>query len=315
MKFQWIPGQGPNTDSLVRLEKTFSRPSEPMGGAWVMSGERRSFKRFSQLEVADVEAAEISEILTEITGAISSFGRQKEWVAWFHYLLPRATRRAFDPTRGSSFLIESVVSSVVANYPGRIEETYRGFRGDLIHTVGRAIMASDLWSDGRIRLAEVLCKEPESPGQPWGWYAPSRDLSASMCFCLKYLDTEALGPWVESWMAIDDPHWRTQILAWLITFYRWLDSGIEQPKELDRLDPSPSWEGSELLGGCYSESGCEPIPFLSDQTVKVFLDLIQQRFDEDLVLLWADTFDDTASLELEAYQLPDQFLTLHHQTR
>ncbi len=285
-----------------------------MGEAWFMSEERKLFADLADRDPAEINAHDLSHALLEITSGISSFGPLEEWRSWFHYLLPRLIRRAFEPPRGP-VLLESLVSAFVANHPEAISEPYEGFREDTLATLPLAIMSPDLWSDGSIIVGELLCQPPPSPALPWGWHEPSGDLSSSMFFCLKYLDPTSLGDWVGSLASIQDPHWGAQVLAWLVAFYRILDRGLEQPADFERAHSGASWEASHCLTGHYTGNHSDPtrIPFLRQDSIRAFLTAVQRCVTEDRVLAWAASFTEYPYLEAEAANTPDDFL--HHLRR
>lgn len=283
-----------------------------MGEAWFMSEQRKFYTELMDRGPEAIQTNDASMILFEITSGISSFGPLEEWRSWFHYLLPRLTRRAFDRTV-ASYLVESLVSGFVANYPATIVEPYRGFRQDVLSTLPVSIMSPTLWSNGSIRVGKALCERPRKAGVLWGWYEPSGDFSSLMYFCLKYLDVRCLDGWAKSLLSIRDPHWGAQVLAWLVAFYRLLDSGINQPVEFDRVHPDSSWESSGCLRGNYTGEYSNPseTPFLPQESIEAFLAAIKRHVNEDLVLRWAAAFADFPYLEAEAYAIPDEFLSLH----
>lgn len=308
----WIPGKGPNPEALDRLKEHFRQPRSPMGGAWVMSGERKLFTDRSDRDLSQIPAQDLAEILFEITSGTSSFGAQEEWRSWFHFLLPRLVDRAFEST-GGPYLLESIVSAFVVHHPKKIDEAYEGFKDDVLATLPLSIMGPNLWSEGSLAVGRLLCRRPESPALPWGWHAPSGDLSSAMFFCLKYLDPFSLSEWLGSITSIQDPYWGAQVLAWLVAFYRLVDLGIGQPAEFESVDPGAGWEGSGCLTGHFTGDHSDPtrIPFLNKDSVRAFLTAVQQHITEDRVLSWADSFSRLPSLEAEAASTADDFLRLH----
>ncbi len=64
---------------------------------------------------------------------------------------------------------------------------------------------------------------------------------------------EAVTPWMDSVLDIPDPHWRSQVLVWLVGAHPILTGEISQPKDLPECAPfCVGWDESWRLTGNYS---------------------------------------------------------------
>jgi len=300
--FLWRPGQGPDAAALSRLYAHFPRPRAPMRGAYVMSGERTEFDTEDDPRGA----------LFDIASATCSFGWDREWIDWFHYLLADETLFAMRAGVLERPLIEALATAFFAIYPeGVTREPYRGFERDALETLGRAIVSAECWSEGRIRRGEILRRE-KPPWGTWGWREPSGDLSASMFFCLKYLTPEEIGPWLTSTLAIEDRYWRAQLMAFCVAAHPLLTGDVLQPAGLAEAQPPLEWENSHILKGVYYAAFDKaPAPFLAQANCTAARGALASFFNEDIYLDWLCAIAEDEELEAEMTSLPEQFRLLY----
>lgn len=184
-QFLWTPGNGVDPFALGRLRAHFPRPTEPMGEAWFMGDERRMFRELlGSLDA--ITTRDLQEPLAEISTGTGSFGPMKEWNTWYHYLLGALLPRNHESF--VSYLLESLLTGFMAIYPNGIyREPYKGFREDVLLTLGRCMMDSMCWNGSDIAIGKVLRQSNNNPNHVWVWWDASGDFTASMFFCMKYL--------------------------------------------------------------------------------------------------------------------------------
>src|SRR4051794_10800433 len=124
----WTPGQGPDRAALDRLARAFPKPATPMGEAWFMGDVRKMYPQLrGDLDALPDEVIERS--LVEIATGTSSFGPFEEWIAWYHYLLPRLVEREWKPTYYQR--AEVLITAFMAQHPASEGGLpYRDFRND-----------------------------------------------------------------------------------------------------------------------------------------------------------------------------------------
>lgn len=300
--FLWLPGQGPDDAALSRLHAHFPRPRAPMRGAYVMSGERATFDTDDNPRGA----------LFDIASATCSFGEDREWIDWFHYLLADETAFAMRAGALERPLVEALATAFFAIYPeGVTREPYRGFERDALNTFGRAIMGMNCWAEGRIRRGEALCRE-ETQWGTWGWGEPSGDLSASLFFCLKYLAPEEIRPWLASALSIEDRYWRAQLMAFFVGVHDMLRGSLQQPAQLADARPPVAWENSFLLTGVYYGAFDKPpAPFLPEEKCEAARDAVTAFFNDEIYLAWLYAIAEDEALETELATVPEQFRTMY----
>ena len=107
-------------------------------------------------------------------------------------------------------------------------------------------------------LARVLHRSNNNPNRVWCWWDACGDFSSSMFFCLKYLPETMVGNWFRSVLAIKSPHWRAQILVWMVGVHDMLVGKINWPSELKiGARPSVGLGMVALLEARPGEEGCE----------------------------------------------------------
>jgi hypothetical protein len=306
--FLWIPGEGCDEAALARMRKEFPRPCEPMGEAWFMGKTRAMFWDL----MGDLDALPIGELSTplfEIASGALAFGERDEWTFWFHHLLARTLPRAHDEYAFYS-LIEPLTTAFFALHPQGVREPYKGFRADALATLGRSMMNPSCWNGDRIRLGSFLHRECNPRVGVWFWYDASGDFSASMFFCLKYLDAESIAPWLRSVLDIPCPHWRAQIMVWFVGAHDLLAGRILDPADYDRRDrPSLSWVSSHLLR-CDPALGLDAA-FLPRANRDATLATLASFMNDDVYLDWLCSIADVDYLESELADLPERFRELY----
>jgi len=312
--FLWIPGKGVDAAALKRLQSHFPRPKEPMGEAWFMGPERQMFPEL----LGDLDALPVREIqiaLGEISSGTSSFGPMEEWNSWYHYLLAQALPRPHDGSLAS--LLESLVTGFMAVYPnGVYSAPYKQFREDVISTLGKCMMEKSCWVGSQIAVGRILHRSNNNPAGVWCWWDASGDFSSSMFFCLKYLPEELIGNWFRSVLAIPSPHWRAQVLVWLVGAHDILTGATNWPSEFDmNARPVVHWEWSHCLAPRLAERDVSGAPvmrtFLAEAVRNDLLDLVHLHFTQDVFLDWLASISAVPYLESELGQIPTAFEALY----
>lgn len=311
----WEPGNGMDAAALARLRARFRKPRQPMGEAWFMGAERRMFHElFGDLSLVDVSI--LRRALGEIASGTGAFGPKAEWEDWFHYLLALLLPRAHEQD-----VLESLVSAFVAIYPtDDVAFPYATFRDDVLATLGRCLMAPGCWQGQEIVLGSVLHRSNCNPAQVWCWWNASGDFSASLFFCLKYLPAARIDAWLASVLSIPSPHWRAQVIVWLVGARAMLAGEMRWPSELAiGARPSIDWEASHCLGaqlaGWHAIKGKETADFLSRATRDQTLAVCQQFFTVDVLDAWMASIDQVPDLAVELAEIPKLFEALYVQGR
>lgn len=247
----WVPGQPIPGPPLDRALMSTKRPAEPMGEAWFMGKTR---KRYTDLlgDLDHLETDYLQHALEEIAAGTTSFGYRDEWTEWFHYLAPRLVGRSSD--NHVDYLYEYLVTAFMALHPG---ETVIGDREhvlalDIFTCLALAPTDASRWRDGAPDFERTMYNVQYWRTGHNPWTRVSGDIAAGACLCFKYLDVDQLGPWIDSALKIDEPHFRTQFLLWLVEAEPLISGRIRHLSEI-RTDacPSagPSWTWSHLLSG------------------------------------------------------------------
>jgi hypothetical protein len=241
-QFLWKPGAGMDPLALERLRAHFRKPAEPMGEAWFMGEQRRMFPKLLG-DLGKLRAQDLQRPLEEIAGGICAFGLMEEWRAWYHYLLGVLLPRSHEAF--VSYLLESLMTGFMAIYPNGIyREPYAGFRDDVLCTLGRCMMDGMCWNGPDIAIGKVLHRSNDNPNRVWGWWDASGDFTSSMFFCLKYLPAPSIEPWLHSVFDIPSPHWRAQVIVWLVGAHGILNNVIRWPSEFSMgLDHTSAGSG------------------------------------------------------------------------
>jgi hypothetical protein len=313
-QFLWRPGDGVDSSALERLRLHFRRPSEPMGEAWFMGAKRRIFHELLG-DLDKLNTSELQRPLVEIAGGTGSFGPRSEWNTWYHYLLgallPRNHENFVD------YLLEYLLVAFVVLYPnGVYREPYRGFRNDALLTLGRCMMDSECWDGSNIAIGRVLHCSDNNPNRVWMWWNASGDFTASMFFCLKYLPESLVGPWLRSVLAITSPHWRAQVIVWMVGANEVLNGTVKWPSEFPTdARPSVAWAWSHCLKpdvAAADDSGASPsVTFIPESSRVQALQVFQSHFDEDVYLDWLMSISTVPYLEAELAEIPATFEKLY----
>ena len=194
-QFRWVPGSGIDATAIGRMMKHLKLPTEPMGEAWFMGSERVMYKDALRVPCEKLPYEQSQKMLEEIGSGITCFGPMEEWTEWLHYFLPRVIQQPVerDPL---DYPAELLFTALFAQYPTQLgPEPYRGFKQDVLETVGQAIMSPSLWEHGRLRVGSGLINKSRRHGEEW-WYLNEANpmLSASLFFVLKYVASDAVEP-------------------------------------------------------------------------------------------------------------------------
>ncbi|MFC5459470.1 hypothetical protein [Massilia niabensis] len=263
----------------------------------------------------EMTAENLQEPLAEIATGTRSFGPMEEWSTWYLLgaLLPRS-HEAF-----VSYLLESLLTGFMAIYPNGIyREPYKGFREDVLLTLGRCMMDSMCWNGSDIAIGKVLRQSNNNPNQVWVWWDASGDFTASMFFCLKYLPESSVEPWLRSVFDIPSPHWRAQVIVWLVGAHGILNNVIRWPSEFSmEARPYIGWEWSHCLKAemaAADDSGAPPVPtFIPEGARTSALNVVRSYFSENRFPEWLDciSISTVPYLEAELAEIPSTFEALY----
>ncbi|HEX8612970.1 MAG TPA: hypothetical protein VF800_16915 [Telluria sp.] len=248
--------------------------------------------------VDDLSDKQLERVLWEIGSGTRSFGPLDEWDDWSAYLLHRLVAGRQAPSQRQ--LIELLATVFFSRYPVRSDD---GDYGDALQTLGQVIMAPSRWRDSRLILDHVLNGPPAGPSESWGWWNVGGDLSVSLFFCLKYLKPGDIARWVDSIFAIDDPHWRAQILVWLGATRQLWDDGSAFPSDLKNQSPDARWADAYLLDDKLADA------FISEKNRAAFKDALRPLLGLHLDD-WLESIAQVDYLEMEA--LPPAALPIVH---
>lgn len=317
-RYLWTPGEGMDAESLSRLRARFPRPAEPMGEAWFMSETRRlHHELMGDLDV--LSADQLCESLWDIASGTSCFGPDAEWDDWFHYLLAQLLPRSHEGF--FSLLLEPLITCFIALHPNGVSRAfYPHFRDDSLLTLGRCLMDPRLWTGDEIVVGTFLHRSNNNPNRVWGWWDASGDFSASVFFCMKYLPPERVAGWFDSVLAIPSPHWRAQVLAWLVGADDILRGRIRWPSDFpERVHPSVAWEFSHCLDAQLATndvSGAEPMSsFLPGQARACVIEGATRYFSKDVFLAWMESISQVPYVESELGQIPSMFERMYVQSK
>lgn len=266
-------------------------------------------------DLSVLSAWDIQKPLQEIASGTGSFGPSAEWRSWYHYLLGQLLTRGHESFVSS--LLELFVTGFMSHYPNGVHSApYRQFRDDALLTVGRCIMDSQCWNGTDIAIGMILHRSNNNPNGVWCWWDASGDFSASMFFCLKYLPESLLQGWLQSVLAIPSPHWRAQVLVWLVGAHDILTGRIKWPSELlIESRPSVGWDWSHCLRlelALSDDSGAQPMQsLLPESSRSLVLQLVGRHFSEDIYLEWLATISSIPYLWEEVAEIPSTFERLY----
>jgi hypothetical protein len=309
--YAWQPGTGPDALALARMRNHFKRPDAPMGEAWFMGDSRHVFVELMG-NLDSLSVGHLHQPFEEIASGTSSFGFLEEWNAWYHYLLAALLPRANEHRIGS--LLEYFVTGFIAQHPHGIdEEPYQGFRNDALDTLGRCLMDGACWRDGDIVVGSILHRTNAWPSQNWGWWDASGDFSASLLFCLKYLPADSVAHWFRSVLAIPSPHWRAQLIVWLIGARDLLAGRIHWPADFSETNPRITWAWSHCLGPTLGRGAGDPLAgssLIPEANRLAVLDVLQADVTASVYDEWLVSIMDIDYLVDELGTMPDEFFRL-----
>ena len=285
-----------------------------MGEAWFMGDDRQMYPQLLG-DLDRLSTEELQEFLAEIASGTSSFGPVAEWDTWYHYLLGALVPRSHE--WHFSYLLESLMTGFMAMYPnGVVREPYKGFHKDALLTLGRSIMDCECWSGPDVAIGKVLHHSNDNPNQVWGWWDASGDLSSSMFFCLKYLPESAVEPWLRSVLDIPSPHWRAQVMVWLVGAHELLNGAVRWPSEFSlKAHPDIGWEWSHCLRSemaAADESGATPAAtFIPHGSRTAAQHVVRSYFGDDAFLDWLECISAVPYLQAELAAIPSTFEMLY----
>lgn len=279
-----------------------------------MAEERRMFPELFG-DLSKLPVSFLQEPLVEIASGTTCFGPMEEWTDWYHYLLPRLIPRSHEAF--VNYLLENLVTAFMALYPeGIVAPPYPGFRDDSINTLGRCMMRSELWRENEIVVGTCLHQSNNNPAKVWGWWDASGDFSASMFFCLKYLEPYKIGAWLRSVLDIASPHWRAQIMVWLLGAHDLLTARIAWPGNIkEGTSPSVEWNWSHTLKPDSTVENSDKSRFDSaflplDSRLEA-LDTVHGYFDAKIFRDWNESVSQVPYLSDELGDLPARFHSLY----
>jgi hypothetical protein len=239
----------------------------------------------------------------------------EEWSTWYHYLLactlPRALEASLNP------LLESLITGFIAIYPNGVHSApYKTFREDTLLTLGRCLMDRSCWEGTEIAVGRILHRSNNNPARIWAWWDACGDFSSSMFFCLKYLPAALIGNWLRSVLAIKSPHWRAQVLVWMVGAHGILAGTVKWPSELKiGARPSVSWEWSHCLRPDLAEGDASGAnitqTFVPESVRHEVLQLVRLHFSEDTYLDWLNSISRVSYLYEELSEIPTIFEELY----
>jgi hypothetical protein len=311
--YVWRPGDGIEPEALHRLRDYFRRPKSAMGEAWFMGGDRRHFPEL----MGDLDALGVDALLRplgEMASGTASFGQRREWHDWFHYLL--AQRVTDDREWAGETLTELLVTGFMAHYAdGVASPPYPGFAQDVLETLGRSLMEPRCWQEGDIVVGRLLHRSNHNPNQVWCWWDASGDLSAALLLCAKYLPASEVRGWFRSVLAIESPHWRAQMIVWLIGAHDLLTGLKHAPSELDSAAyPAITWGWSHCLHASTTTEAGEIIPiadWLPQAARTQLLDEVHACFTDEVFVAWLESIGRIDYLQRELADLPSTFERLY----
>lgn len=195
------------------MRKRFRMPHRPLGEAWFLGEERKTYPGLLNEDPDAWPEQEIDDALHALVSGPTCFGPSEEWTAWLRFLLPRIISLIDDWRSADRY--EQFVTAVMAQYPdSTVDPPYPDFYDDLINTLGRTLMGETFWKHGHIQPGKALdgCLTKTIYGRI---ASGGGAFSAQIYLALKYLDTAAIGPWVQSLVDIETSIWRAKLVIWL----------------------------------------------------------------------------------------------------
>jgi len=278
--YVWEPGVGASEAALLRLKELAPLLTVPPGEAWFMSPQRRMYTEFIDQPSSTIPGSPLRHFLFEATTGVVAFHDMTEevesWRGWFRHLLPGLIARG-DERYAFHFLIEPVLTAFFRFYCQGFEREYEGFRRDVLETLGKAIMMSSLWEED----GESICAQYQD-WQTHGslWPSCSGAISASLFFCLTYLEKEEIAVWVESIVAIKSAYFQAHLLAWLAGSYEILTSEMPHFKDIEKATINIKWLHSWTLE--------KAAPLIPVANTREFLKALRRVLTLDTLYAWLD---------------------------
>jgi hypothetical protein len=275
--FTWVPGHGPDVESVLRLTKQFQMPKQPMGEAWFMGPKRKMFAELMAITPDHWNPDLLCRPLDELASGPGCFGYRPGWTAWAHFLLAHLTTRIDGSMWTSAY--EQLISAFVAHYPDEnMTGPYEEFRSDVLSTVGKIPMATMNWNHGELRGSGLISSIEETPHGPF--ISCGGAFSAALFLNLKYLNEDKVAGWLSSVFAIRDPIWRVKLALWIEASSQILIGSGHQPCALE-FEPSDGsgWEASWCLKGSSPSKDVDAsqieVPFINENRQQVFHDVLK----------------------------------------
>ncbi|MFA6208954.1 MAG: hypothetical protein WCT03_21870 [Candidatus Obscuribacterales bacterium] len=286
--YVWEPGAGPSAEALARLVKVAPRPSVPPGVAWMMSPQRRMYTEFLDQPGSTIPSSALRHFLFEATTGVVSFHDVPEeverWRSWYRHLLPFLVARA-DEMYAFHFLLEPVLTAFFRFYCLGFNEEYEGFRRDVLESLGQAVMMPSLWDEN----GESICAKYQD-WETYGslWPSCSGAISASLFFCLTYLEKDEIAAWTESVFAINSAHFQAHVLSWLAGSLEILSSNTPHIRAIKQAPIEIKWQESWLL-----EKMTPPLP---KANIHEFLTTVRRVVTLDSLYAWLDNISRISEL-------------------
>lgn len=309
--FRWVPAIEVDSAALKRLREHAPKPKKSMGEAWFM-GEKR--KQYDVLlgKLDHVATEQIQDILEQIASGTSSFGAFDEWTDWYHHLLPRLLHRSNE--HYIEYTLEHLYTCFFAIYPDEtnVHGPYKKFKQDALATLGQVMMDDARWNGAELRLDRALHRGSFARNGYPLWRNVSGDLSSSLFFCTKYLETEDFDTWLASILQIESPHWRAQLLVWFSEAHSFLTGELQQVSELN-VDSAIKWAGSHVLDGHYTGDyeSVTTTPYLAESGRTVKCALVARHFQQVDVDSWLHSISKIDYLLPGVDEVFDKFVELY----
>jgi hypothetical protein len=204
----WIPGQGPDATALQRLLALVpQQPEKAPGEAWFIADERRYYHFLLEHPVEKLPAAELEHFFFDVTSALvnckDAVDEVASWLEWLDYLWPRLL--AVDLNSWAERRVGEMLYTVVFRMLTARPEPYEGYRSDVLASLGRLTMRTDLWDNDNQCLLIYFDEWPVCAGM----------VSASLFLSLALLKPQSIQLWTQSLLAIESPRFRAAVLTWL----------------------------------------------------------------------------------------------------
>ena len=137
-----------------------------------------------------------------------------------------------------------------------------------------------------------------------------------MFFCLKYLPESLVAPWLRSVLEITSPHWRAQVIVWMVGAHDILKGAVKWPSEFrEDARPSVAWEWSHCLrpelSAADSSGAALTVAFIPEGSRSQALQTFQSYFVEEVYLDWLTSISTVPYLEAELAEIPAAFEKLY----